>query len=201
MKTALIIGGSAIVLFAVYKLAQASAVAKISTGTGTGTAVVQGSSGGGTGTSGGINQPSWQVLQRRQGRAVQDLRRDEEHRHTGGPALTTNEGLVIGGVVVGGGILIYMMSQSSAKLKASSSTTGLASIGGLLSGAGSFLNGLIGGGSAPKSYSSISTPNSNVSSPISSDASGFGITPGEQANVDSYDNQGGEVFGIAGIDY
>ncbi len=53
MKTALIIGGSAIVLFAVYKFAQASAAPNISTGTGTGTSVVPGSSGGGTGTSGG----------------------------------------------------------------------------------------------------------------------------------------------------
>ncbi len=114
--------------------------------------------------------------------------------------MTTNEQLAIGGVVIGGGVLIYMMSRSSAKLKASNSTTGLASLGGLLSGAGSFLSGFIGGGSPPKSYSSISTPNSNVSSPISEDASGFGITPWEQANIDAYDNQG-DVFGIAGIDY
>lgn len=77
--------------------------------------------------------------------------------------MTTNEGLAIGGVVIGGGILIYMLSTSQKKLLASTSTTGLAGVGGLLGGLGTFIKD-IGGGSPPASYSSISTPNSNTSS-------------------------------------
>ncbi len=107
-------------------------------------------------------------------------------------------------MVVGGGILIYMMSSSQKKLLSSKGNGDLASVAGLLGGAGSFLSGIFGGGSGggrpPSAYGSISSPNSNVSSPISEDSSGFGITPGEQTNVDAYDNQG-DVFGIAGIDY
>lgn len=120
--------------------------------------------------------------------------------------MTTNEGLAIGGVVVGGGILLYMLSSSQKKLLASNSTTGLAGVGGLLGGLGTFIKD-IGGGSAsgpPAAYNKLSTPNSNVSSPISSDASGFGVTPTEQTNINSYDAQGSDsdpVFGIAGIDF
>lgn len=48
MKTALIVGGSALALLVVWKLAQTTQAASISTGTGTGTSLVPGSSGGGT---------------------------------------------------------------------------------------------------------------------------------------------------------
>lgn len=51
MKTALYIGGGALLLVVVYGFAKAQATVPVTTGTGTGTSVVAGSSGGGTGTS------------------------------------------------------------------------------------------------------------------------------------------------------
>jgi hypothetical protein len=77
--------------------------------------------------------------------------------------LTTNEGLAIGGVVIGGGILIYMLSSSQKKLLASNSTTGLAGVGGLLGGIGTFIKDIGGSGSAggrpPAAYGTLSGPN------------------------------------------
>lgn len=120
--------------------------------------------------------------------------------------MTTNQGLLIGGVVLGGGILLYALSSSQKKILGTASSTSVASAGGLLSGLGTFIKDIGGTSSStaakpPASYSSLSTPNSNVSSPISSDSSGFGITPTEQTNVDNYDDQAGTVYGIAGIDF
>ena len=51
MKAALIVGGAALALLVVWKLASATASPLVSTGTGTGTSLVPGSSGGGTGSS------------------------------------------------------------------------------------------------------------------------------------------------------
>lgn len=88
--------------------------------------------------------------------------------------MTTNEGLAIGGVVIGGGILLYMLSTSQKKLLASNSTTGLAGAGGLLSGLGTFIKDIGGGSSGPPAaYHSISTPNSNVSSPVDTATSNY----------------------------
>jgi hypothetical protein len=119
--------------------------------------------------------------------------------------MSTNTGLVVGAVVLGGGILLYAMTSSQKKLLASTNPGNIAGVGGLLTGLGTFVKDIGGGsgpsGGPPAAYSKTSTPNNNNSSPISSDSSGFGITPTEQGNVDSYDAQSGDVYGIAGIDF
>jgi hypothetical protein len=51
VKTVLIVGGAALALLVVWKLASATAAPLVTTGTGTGTSLVPGSSGGGTGSS------------------------------------------------------------------------------------------------------------------------------------------------------
>ena len=81
--------------------------------------------------------------------------------------MTTNEGIAIGAVVVGGAFLVYVMSQNQKKLIASNSGSSLAGIGGLLSGAGSFIKSITGSSSStpPASYGSLSTPNGVSSIP------------------------------------
>jgi len=118
----------------------------------------------------------------------------------------SKDGAIIAGVaVVMGGVVIYLATRPpsplTASLGGSASTTGLA---GLLNAGTAFvkaLGGSSGASGAPASYSTSSAPNANSSSPISSDSSGFGITPTEQTNINNYDSQSGDVVGIAGIDF
>lgn len=119
----------------------------------------------------------------------------------------SKDGAILAGVaVVVGGVVIYLATRPpsplTASLGGSAATSGLTGLINAGTGLIKALGGSSGASGPPAAYSTGSSPNANSSSPISSDSSGFGITPTEQTNINNYDSQnGGDVVGIAGIDF